>query len=32
MAEEENSHWISVSNTIPKCIVTEKSVFKLEDL
>ena len=32
MAEEENSHWISVANTIPKCIVTEKSVFKLEDL
>jgi hypothetical protein len=32
MAEEENSHWISVANTIPKCIITEKSIFKLEDL
>jgi hypothetical protein len=32
IAEEENSHWISVATTIPKVIITEHSIFKLEDL
>jgi hypothetical protein len=31
-AEDENSHWISVSNTIPKCIITEHSIYKLDDV
>jgi hypothetical protein len=32
LAEKENSHWISIATTIPKIIVTEHSIFKLEDL
>jgi hypothetical protein len=32
LAEKENSHWISVATTIPKVIITEHSIFKLEDL
>jgi len=32
LAEKENSHWVSVANTIPKVIITEHSIFKLEDL
>ena len=32
MAEEENSHWISVCNTIPKCIITEHSIYKIDDI
>jgi hypothetical protein len=32
LAEDEQSHWISIATTLPKVVITEHSIFKLEDI
>jgi len=32
MAEDSSSHWISISTTLPKVVITEHDIFKLEDI
>jgi hypothetical protein len=32
LAEEDGSHWISIATTLPKCVITEHTIFKLEDI
>jgi hypothetical protein len=32
LAEEDGSHWISVATTLPKCVITEHTTFRLDDI